>query len=132
MNGCSAVHLSIFGMNPVVRHGSETMQRTYLPRVASGELHVAFAHYRGRGIGRFELSSVDVARPGQISYVAGALAAKLQCSRTTDRRGERAVEGREHFHGRGAFHRHGERLAGQEAFGAELAALGYAQLFDSR
>ncbi len=42
MNGCSAVHLSIFGMHPVVRHGSEEMKRTYLPRVAKGDLHVAF------------------------------------------------------------------------------------------
>jgi acyl-CoA dehydrogenase len=42
MNGCSALHLSIFGMNPVVKHGSEQMRRHYLPRVASGELHVAF------------------------------------------------------------------------------------------
>ncbi len=42
MNGCSALHLSIFGMNPVVIHGSEEMKRQYLPRVASGDLHVAF------------------------------------------------------------------------------------------
>ena len=42
MNGCSAVHLSIFGMNPVVKHGSEQMRSAYLPRVAVGELHVAF------------------------------------------------------------------------------------------
>ena len=42
MNGCSAVHLSIFGMNPVVRHGSEEMKQRYLPRIASGDLHVAF------------------------------------------------------------------------------------------
>ena len=42
MNGCSALHLSIFGMNPVVKHGSEEMRAAYLPRVASGELHVAF------------------------------------------------------------------------------------------
>ena len=42
MNGCSAVHLSIFGMNPVVRHGSAALQQRYLPRVATGELHVAF------------------------------------------------------------------------------------------
>jgi acyl-CoA dehydrogenase len=42
MNGASAIHLSIFGMNPVVRHGSEEMRQRYLPRVASGELHVAF------------------------------------------------------------------------------------------
>ena len=42
MNGASAIHLSIFGMHPVVRHGSEELKRRYLPRVASGELHVAF------------------------------------------------------------------------------------------
>ena len=42
MNGCSAVHLSIFGMNPVVKHGSEEMREHYLPKVANGELHVAF------------------------------------------------------------------------------------------
>ncbi len=42
MNGASSVHLSIFGMQPVVRHGSEELKRRYLPLVASGELHVAF------------------------------------------------------------------------------------------
>jgi len=42
MNGASAIHLSIFGMHPVVRHGSEQLRRRYLPRVATGDLHVAF------------------------------------------------------------------------------------------
>ena len=42
MNGASAIHLSIFGMHPVVRHGSDELKRRYLPRVASGELHIAF------------------------------------------------------------------------------------------
>jgi acyl-CoA dehydrogenase len=42
MNGCSAVHLSIFGMNPIVKHGSEYLRSTYLPEVAAGRLHVAF------------------------------------------------------------------------------------------
>jgi acyl-CoA dehydrogenase len=42
MNGATAIHLSIFGMNPVVKHGSEELKRKYLPRVASGELHIAF------------------------------------------------------------------------------------------
>jgi acyl-CoA dehydrogenase len=42
MNGASALHLSIFGMNPVVKHGSDAMKAEYLPRVACGELHVAF------------------------------------------------------------------------------------------
>ena len=42
MNGASAIHLSIFGMNPVAKHGSAEMRARYLPRVASGDLHVAF------------------------------------------------------------------------------------------
>jgi acyl-CoA dehydrogenase len=42
MNGCSALHLSIFGMNPVVKYCSDEMKRAYLPRVARGDLHVAF------------------------------------------------------------------------------------------
>jgi len=42
MNGASAVHLSIFGMHPVVVHGTEEMKRRFLPRVADGALHVAF------------------------------------------------------------------------------------------
>jgi acyl-CoA dehydrogenase len=42
MNGASAMHLSIFGMNPVLKHGTGEMREKYLPAVASGELHVAF------------------------------------------------------------------------------------------
>jgi acyl-CoA dehydrogenase len=42
MNGCSAVHISMFGINPIVKHGSEAMKARYVPRVVSGELHVAF------------------------------------------------------------------------------------------
>ena len=42
MNGCSAIHLSIFGMHPVVLHGTDEMRAEYLPRVAKGDLHVAF------------------------------------------------------------------------------------------
>jgi acyl-CoA dehydrogenase len=42
MNGCSAIHLTIFGLNPVVRFGSERLQAEFLPRAARGDLHVAF------------------------------------------------------------------------------------------
>ncbi len=42
MNGATALHLSIFGINPVLKHGSDAMRQKYLPRVASGDLHVAF------------------------------------------------------------------------------------------
>ena len=42
MNGATSLHLSIFGMEPVVRYGSEEMRQKYLPPVAAGDLHVAF------------------------------------------------------------------------------------------
>ena len=42
MNGATPIHLSIFGMHPVVKHGSEFMREKYLPPVARGELQVAF------------------------------------------------------------------------------------------
>lgn len=42
MNGATPLHLSMFGMHPVVKHGSEDMKRKYLPAVANGTLHVAF------------------------------------------------------------------------------------------
>ncbi|MEM7098012.1 MAG: acyl-CoA dehydrogenase family protein [Pseudomonadota bacterium] len=42
MNGATPLHLSIFGMEPVVKYGSEEMKQKYLPPVASGDLHVAF------------------------------------------------------------------------------------------
>lgn len=42
MNGATSVHLSIFGMHPVVKHGSESMREKYLPPVAKGQMHVAF------------------------------------------------------------------------------------------
>ena len=40
--GASGIHLSIFGMHPVVKYGSEEMKQKYLPRVAAGDLHIAF------------------------------------------------------------------------------------------
>ena len=42
MNGASSVHLSIFGMHPVVVHGTEEMKQRFLPQVADGSMHVAF------------------------------------------------------------------------------------------
>jgi acyl-CoA dehydrogenase len=42
MNGATAIHLSIFGMNPVVKYGSPAQRARYLPEVAAGRLHVAF------------------------------------------------------------------------------------------
>ncbi|GAB3051124.1 acyl-CoA dehydrogenase family protein [Sediminivirga luteola] len=42
MNAASAVHMTIFGMHPVIVHGSRELQEENLPRVASGDLHVCF------------------------------------------------------------------------------------------
>ena len=42
MNAASAIHLSIFGMQPVVLHGSDELKARTLPRVAAGDLHVCF------------------------------------------------------------------------------------------
>ena len=43
MNAASAIHLTIFGMSPVIHHGSEELKRRYLPPIARGELHCSFA-----------------------------------------------------------------------------------------
>ena len=42
MNAASSMHLSIFGMHPVIVHGSEEMKQETLPRIVNGDLHVCF------------------------------------------------------------------------------------------
>jgi len=42
MNAASSIHLNIFGMHPVVVHGSDELKRRTLPRIATGDLHVCF------------------------------------------------------------------------------------------
>ena len=42
MNAASAIHMSIFGMQPVVVFGSEELKRRTLPRIVTGDLHVCF------------------------------------------------------------------------------------------
>jgi acyl-CoA dehydrogenase len=42
MNAASSIHLSIFGMHPVIVHGSEEMKQQNLPRIVNGDLHVCF------------------------------------------------------------------------------------------
>jgi acyl-CoA dehydrogenase len=43
MNAASAIHLGMFGLMPLVKHGTEDLKRRHLPRAISGELHVSFA-----------------------------------------------------------------------------------------
>jgi len=42
MNAASSIHMSIFGMQPVVVFGSEEMKKATLPRIVDGDLHVCF------------------------------------------------------------------------------------------
>ncbi len=42
MNGSTAVHLTMFGLNPVVKFGNDRLKQEFLPRAATGDLHVAF------------------------------------------------------------------------------------------
>ena len=42
MNAAATLHLSIFGMGPVVHHGSDELKERTLPPTARGELHVSF------------------------------------------------------------------------------------------
>ena len=42
MNGCSTMHLTIFGLNTIVKHGSPELRKEILPRAAAGDLHVCF------------------------------------------------------------------------------------------
>ncbi|WP_244223428.1 acyl-CoA dehydrogenase family protein [Amycolatopsis circi] len=42
MNGCSTMHLTIFGLNTIVKHGSEEMRQEILPGAVDGSLHVCF------------------------------------------------------------------------------------------
>ena len=42
MNGSTSVHLTMFGLNPVVKFGNDRLKEAFLPRAAVGDLHVAF------------------------------------------------------------------------------------------
>lgn len=42
MNGSTAIHLTLFGLNPVVKFGNDRLKEAFLPRAARGDLHVAF------------------------------------------------------------------------------------------
>jgi alkylation response protein AidB-like acyl-CoA dehydrogenase len=41
-SGASAIHFYIFPPGPIIRHGSEEMKKKYLPKIAAGELLMAF------------------------------------------------------------------------------------------
>jgi len=41
-SGATTVHISVFGMTPVVKFGSDAMRQKYLPPLVKGDLHVCF------------------------------------------------------------------------------------------
>ncbi len=43
MNGCSAVHIGIFGFDPILKHGSDDLKERFLPSFLDGSLHISFA-----------------------------------------------------------------------------------------
>ncbi len=43
MSGCSAIHLNIFGPNPIVKHGTDEQRRRMLPELIAGEKKACFA-----------------------------------------------------------------------------------------
>ncbi|MBK6009718.1 acyl-CoA dehydrogenase family protein [Streptomyces sp. MBT53] len=69
MNAASAIHLSIFGMHPVVVHGSQELKRRTLPRIANGDLHVCFG-VTEPGAGLDTASITTYARRDGDHYVA--------------------------------------------------------------
>lgn len=42
-SGASPVHFSMFPPQPIMKYGSEEMKRKYLPKIASGEMKMAFS-----------------------------------------------------------------------------------------
>lgn len=42
MNAASAIHMTIFGLHPVVKHGGEALKSATLPQVTQGRMHVCF------------------------------------------------------------------------------------------
>jgi acyl-CoA dehydrogenase len=42
MNAASSLHGMIFGMHPVIKHGSPEMKARLLPKIVSGDMHVCF------------------------------------------------------------------------------------------
>lgn len=50
MNAATAIHLSIFGMQPVVVHAPTSWKACTLPRIVNGDLHVCFVTEPGAGL----------------------------------------------------------------------------------
>jgi acyl-CoA dehydrogenase len=40
---CSSIHLGIFGLEPLLKYGTDSAKRKYLPEILTGKMHVSFA-----------------------------------------------------------------------------------------
>jgi acyl-CoA dehydrogenase len=43
MSGSTALHITILGLQPLIKHGSDELKRRILPEAAAGRLHMAFS-----------------------------------------------------------------------------------------
>jgi acyl-CoA dehydrogenase len=71
MNGSTALHLTMFGLNPVVKFGNERLKDAFLPRAAAGDLHVAFGVTEpdaGTDTSRISTRAVDDGRGGFVVH----------------------------------------------------------------
>jgi acyl-CoA dehydrogenase len=74
MNGASSMHLSIFGMHPVIVHGSEEMKKETLPRIVNGDLHVCFGVTEpGAGLDTAKRDGSDYVVNGRKVWISKAL-----------------------------------------------------------
>jgi alkylation response protein AidB-like acyl-CoA dehydrogenase len=101
-SGASAVHFYVFPLTPVIRHGSDYLKQTYLPRAARGELLVAFGVTEptaGSDTSRISTSAVRHGDRwivhGQKVWTTNAQHAEriLLLARTSPRRPEAPLEG---------------------------------------
>ena len=69
MNGSTSLHLTMFGLNPVVRFGSDRLKDAFLPRAAAGHINAlvaVFIHQRHRADRGQPPLLVGVADPGPL------------------------------------------------------------------
>jgi acyl-CoA dehydrogenase len=102
MNGCSTMHLTIFGLNTIVKHGSADLREEILPAAVDGSLHVCFGVTEpDAGTDTTRISSF--ARRDGSDYVingrkvwitkAGESQKMILIARTTARDASRPIEG---------------------------------------
>ncbi|MEP7740171.1 acyl-CoA dehydrogenase family protein [Nocardioides sp. 31GB23] len=94
LSACSTVHMPVFGLLPIVHHGSESLKQRFLPRAAEGRLRVSFAVTEptaGTDMSRLSTTARKVDGGwlinGQKMWISGAQGAErlLIIARTTPR-----------------------------------------------